>query len=126
MAADPIGVNERLGRYTTFANLLDLCAVAAAAGLRSDGLPFGVTLLAPAFGDAALLDLAARWPGAADAPVELAVCGAHMRGMPLNGQLLELGARFVRATVTAPSYRLYALPGGERPGLVRAPDGRSV
>ena len=126
VADDPIGVNERVGRYTTFANVLDLCAVSLPAGPRSDGLPFGVTLLAPAFGDAALLDLAARWPSPADAPVELAVCGAHMRGMPLNGQLLELGARFVRATVTAPSYRLYALPGGTRPGLVRAPGGRPI
>ena len=58
--------------------------------------------------------------------VELAVCGAHMRGMALNGQLLELGARFVRATVTAPAYRLYAVPGGQRPGLVRAPGGRAI
>jgi allophanate hydrolase len=124
VADDPIGVNDRLGTYTTFANLLDLCAVSLPAGLRSDGLPFGVTLLAPAFSDAALLDLAARWPRAGE--VELAVCGAHMRGMPLNGQLLELGARFVRATVTAPSYRLYALPGGQRPGLVRSPGGRPI
>ena len=124
VAADPIGVNERLGTYTTFANLLDLCAVALPVGLRSDGLPFGVTLLAPAFGDAALLDLAGRWPLAGE--VELAVCGAHMRGMPLNGQLLALGARFVRATATVPSYRLYALAGGERPGLVRAPDGAAI
>ena len=126
VAADPIGVNDRLGTYTTFANLLDLCAVSIPAGQRSDGLPFGVTLLAPAFGDAALLDLAARWPAAADVPVELAVCGAHMRGQPLNGQLLGLGARFVRATTTAPAYRLYALPGGERPGLVRTPGGRPI
>jgi allophanate hydrolase len=126
VADDPIGVNERVGTYTTFANMLDLCAVSLPAGRRSDGLPFGVTLLAPAFGDAALLDLAARWPSAADAPVELAVCGAHMRRMPLNRQLLELGARFVRATVTSASYRLYALPGGERPGLVRSPGGRPI
>lgn len=122
VAADPIAVNDRLGTYTTFANLLDLCAVTLPAGLRADGLPFGVTLLAPAFSDAALLDLAARWPVGGE--VELAVCGAHMRGMPLNGQLLALGARFVRATATAPAYRLYAL--GARPGLVRAPGGGSI
>jgi allophanate hydrolase len=124
VAADPIGVNARLGTFTTFANLLDLCAVAVPAGTRSDGLPFGVTLLAPAFHDTALLDLAARWP-AQDAGVELVVCGAHLRGMPLNGQLLELGARFVRATATAPVYRLVALPGGppQRPGLIRTAEG---
>ena len=126
VAADPIGVNARLGTYTTFANLLDLCAVALPAEPRPDGLPFGVTLLAPAFSDAALLDLAARWPGPEDALVDLVVCGAHMRGLPLNGQLLALGARFVRRDVTASAYRLYALPGGERPGLVRSADGAPI
>ena len=126
VAADPIGVNARLGTYTTFANLLDLCAVALPAEPRPDGLPFGVTLLAPAFSDGALLDLAARWPSAADAEVELVVCGAHMRGLPLNGQLLALGARFAREARTAPAYRLYALPGGQRPGLVRSPGGAAI
>ena len=126
VAADPIGVNERLGAFTMFANLLDLAGVAVPAGLRPDGLPFGVTLLGPAFTDATLLDLAARWPGAGAAMVDLAVCGAHMRGLPLNGQLLELGARFVRAATTSTAYRLYALPGGERPGLVRAANGAAI
>jgi allophanate hydrolase len=123
VAADPLGVNDRLGTFTTFANLLDLCAVALPATPRPDGMPFGVTLLAPAFADAALLDLAARWP---PPTVELAVCGAHMRGLELNGELVAVGARFVRATATAPSYRLYALPGGERPGLVRSPEGAAI
>ncbi len=119
VAADPIGVNARLGTYTTFANLLDLCAVAVPAGPRADGLPFGVTLLAPAFHDAR----AAR-PRRALARAGRGVrprgVRAHLRGMPLNPQLLELGARFVRATATAPVYRLVALPGGPpaRPGLV--------
>jgi allophanate hydrolase len=60
---DPIRLNSRLGFYTNFANLLDLCAVAMPAGLRNDGLPFGVTLMAPAFCDAKLLQLAHRWEG---------------------------------------------------------------
>src|SRR5262249_22852233 len=46
--ADPIALNSRLGTYTNFANLLDLCALAVPASLRADGLPFGITLLAPA------------------------------------------------------------------------------
>ena len=123
VAADPVGVNERLGTFATFANLMDLCAVAVPSGWAGAGLPFGVTLLAPAFHDAALLDLAARWPARTD-PVELVVCGAHLRGMPLNRQLRELGATFVRVTETASCYRLFALPGGppRRPGLVRAED----
>ena len=131
VAAEPLAVNDRLGTYTTFANLLDLCAVALPARARTDGLPFGVTLLARAFDDAALLDLAARWPAQAsgpDAPVQLVVCGAHLRGLPLNGVLLELGARFVRTSTTAPRYRLYAQPGGapRRPGLVRAEGGAAI
>jgi allophanate hydrolase len=55
--------------------------------------------------------------------VSLAVCGAHMQGLALNHQLLERGAVLLERTVTAPEYRLYALPGGPpaRPGLVRVP-----
>jgi allophanate hydrolase len=84
-----------------------------------------VSLIAPAFSDGSLLDLAARWPRPgreAQAPVDLAVCGAHLRGQPLNGELTALGARLVLTTVTAPRYRLYSLggPGPARPALVRA------
>ena len=49
--AEPIALNETLGRYTNFANLLDLSAIAVPAGFGSDGLPFGVTLFAPALRD---------------------------------------------------------------------------
>jgi allophanate hydrolase len=52
--ADPIATNERLGTFTTFTNLLDLCAIAVPAGLTSVGLPFGVTLQAAAGRDALL------------------------------------------------------------------------
>jgi allophanate hydrolase len=55
----------------------------------------------------------------------LAVVGAHLRGQPLNHQLVERGGRFVRAVRTAPCYRLYALPATTppKPGLVRGPQG---
>jgi allophanate hydrolase len=132
VAADPVGANARLGTYTNFVNLLDLCAVAVPAGARPDGLPFGVQLIAPAFHDALLLDLAARWTGE-EPPVAavpagetlLAVAGAHLSGLPLNGQLLGLGARLRYRTRTAAGYRLYRLPGSgvPRPGLVRTGDG---
>jgi allophanate hydrolase len=52
--ADPIGRNSVLGHYTTFCNLLDLCAVAIPAGFTAAGRPHGVTLLAPAGHDASL------------------------------------------------------------------------
>ncbi|OLB77672.1 MAG: allophanate hydrolase [Actinobacteria bacterium 13_2_20CM_2_71_6] len=132
VAADPVGVNSRLGRYTNFVNLLDLCAVAVPAGERPDGLPFGVQFIAPAFADKPLLDLAARWhgepvPALPDTPgwLDLAVCGAHLSGLPLNGQLLRYGGRLRYRTRTAGGYRLFRLPGPgvPRPGLVRTGDG---
>jgi allophanate hydrolase len=141
--ADPVRLNAQLGIYTNFVNLLDLAAVAVPAGFTGTGLPFGVTLIAPAWSDYMLLRLAARlhranaatlgalpialgpapafdWAPLTDG-VAVAVCGAHLQGLPLNHQLLERGAVLLERTVTAPSYRLYALPGGppERPGLVR-------
>ena len=140
--AEPVRVNSDLGYYTNFMNLLDLCAVAVPAGLRADGLPFGVTVFAPAFRDRELLPIADRLQRAAGLPlgatgcpqhersalapdgrheIPVAVCGAHMSGLPLNHQLRDRRARLLRATRTAPEYRFYALPGGppERPGLVR-------
>jgi allophanate hydrolase len=152
LEADPIALNSALGFYTNFVNLMDLAAVAVPAGFRGDGLPFGVTFIAPRSTDRALLDLADRlhrcyagrlgatqWtmpppsapssPPAATLPelepgfMAIAVCGAHMRGLPLNHQLLERGGYLLKSTRTAPLYRLYALKGKapQRPGLVRHP-----
>jgi allophanate hydrolase len=59
VAADPVRLNSNLGLYTDFANLLDLSALALPTGFRRNGLPFGISLLAPAFADDALLDLGA-------------------------------------------------------------------
>lgn len=60
--------------------------------------------------------------------LEIALVGAHMTGLPLNGAILALGGRFLRASATAPCYRLYALPGGPpaRPGLLRVPEGEGA
>jgi allophanate hydrolase len=132
VTADPVGVNTRLGTFTNFVNLLDLCAVAVPSADREDGLPFGVQLIAPAFADASLLDLAARWCGEPErlAPVPpgstlLAVCGAHLSGLPLNRQLVAAGGRLRYRAWTAGGYRLFRLPGPgvPRPGLVRTGDG---
>ncbi len=149
--ADPIGLNSNLGYYTNFVNLLDLSGLALPAGFRADGLPLGATLLAPAFREDALCALGMRlqleiglplgatkiaMPKAgprAPAParagmVRVAVCGAHMSGLPLNNELLTRGARLVRETRTAPRYRFFALEGFSppRPGLVRAEKGRAI
>ena len=130
--SDPVGVNSRLGTYTNMANLLDLCAVAIPAGRRRDGLPFGVQLLAPAFSDGPLLDLASALMGEplpAPAPLAtgrslLAVCGAHMSGEPLNRVLTEKGSRLHRRARTATGYRMVRLDGLlPRPGLLDAHDG---
>src|SRR4029079_7197906 len=110
-------LNAQLGHYTNFVNLLDLCGIAVPVGLQPDGLPFGVTLLSPAFTEAALLPVASRLhaasdvamgatrnrlPGAAQIArsairasdlVEVVVCGAHMSGLPLNHQLTDRGAQ---------------------------------
>jgi len=131
VALDPVGVNTWLGTYTNMVNLLDLCAIALPAGDRHDGLPFGVQLIAPAFADRPLLDLAARWTGEPAAlPVIppdwslLAVAGAHLTGQPANGQLVELGGRLHSRARTAGGYRMYRVPGPfPRPGLIHTGDG---
>ena len=147
--ADPIRTNSNLGYYTNFMNLLDLSAIAVPAGFQANGLPFGISLIAPAFADEALCALgdaaqraavttmgatgnalpAARAAvRAAGSAIRLAVCGAHMSGLPLNHQLTGRGARLALRCRTAPQYRLYALTefSPPRPGLVRSDTGSSI
>jgi len=69
VAAAPLRLNADLGLYTNFANLLDLAAIALPAGFRKDGLPFGCSLIAPAFADRALLDLGTRCQELAGLPL---------------------------------------------------------
>jgi allophanate hydrolase len=139
--ADPVSLNSKLGYYTNYMNLLDLCGVAIPSGFYSNGLPFGITLFAEALSDLRLLAVAKRYEACGQTKpslpsisesltatafnstryIRIAVCGAHMQGLPLNRQLLDLGARFLAATCTSPNYRLYALAIAppERPGLIR-------
>ena len=126
VAADPVGVNSELGRFTNMTNLLDLCAVAFPGPERSDGLPFGVQLLAPAGADDLLVDLAAVWCGeAVPSPVTegvvIAVAGAHLTGQPLNADLVGRGASYVATTRTGPGYRMFVVDGAAvpRPGVTR-------
>ncbi|MGE0392158.1 MAG: allophanate hydrolase [Vicinamibacterales bacterium] len=125
---EPVRLNTNLGYYTNFANLMDLAVLAVPAGMRDDGLPFGISLAAPAFSDEGLLALASRFEGAADPRrtpgcIAVAVVGAHLTGQPLNWQLTQRGARLLETTATAADYRLFALADTlpPKPGLVREP-----
>ena len=69
IAAEPLRLNANLGYYTNFVNLLDLAAIALPAGFREDGLPFGISLVAPALADRALLDLWVQWQQLAGLPL---------------------------------------------------------
>lgn len=121
VAADPVGVNSRLGRFTNSANLLDLCALAVP-GEPVEGGPFGIMLVGAAWTEDRLAAVARLLTE--PAPVRLAVVGAHLSGQPLNRQLLELGARLLETTSTSPDYRLYALDTvPAKPGLVRVASG---
>lgn len=125
--ADPIRLNSRLGTYTNFVNLLNLCAIAIPAGMRPDGLPFGITLMAPAGADDALASLGAKFTGeslpsaVSQELILLVVVGAHLKGQPLHKQLTERHAPLLWSGRTQPCYRLYALANTTppKPGLVR-------
>jgi len=144
--ANPIELNSRLGTYTNFVNLLDLCGLALPAAMRDDGIPFGITLLAPAGRDAQLASigrvfhadtqlkmgskgltqppLVALASSARGDEIVIAVVGAHLSGMALNGELQALEARLLQEAVTAPDYRLYALDTTPpKPGMLRVEPG---
>jgi allophanate hydrolase len=69
IAAEPFALNARLGHYTNFTNLLDLSAIAVPNGFQSNGLPAGVTLLAPAFHDPLIAAVAAAFQAQAGLPL---------------------------------------------------------
>jgi len=144
--ADPVRLNSNLGYYTNFVNLLDMAAVAVPAGFRPNGLPFGVSLIGPAFTDEGLLAVADRLhrrlattlggsqrklaetavlsqENAPKGCMWMAVVGAHLTGQPLNWQMTERRARLVKTVRTLPHYRLYALANTTppKPGLVYDP-----
>ncbi len=150
LAAKPIEFNSRLGTYTNFVNLLDLCGLAVPAAFEKDGRHFGITLLAPGGNDAKLAALGREFHHRANLPmgalgipqpplktlpssaaaeeVALAVVGAHLSGLPLNRELTALGARFLETAQTAPDYRLYALPNTvpPKPGMLRVENGKGA
>jgi allophanate hydrolase len=148
MAEEPVRYNSQFGTYTNFTNLADLCALALPSDFREDGLPAGITLIAPAWHDQALSHFGKSWQqalnlpmGATDKPlpasnhpkmsahhVRVAVVGAHLRGMPLNHQLTTRNAVFIEESRTDAHYRLYALANTQppKPGLVRSSEGQPI
>ncbi|MCT4716978.1 allophanate hydrolase [Enterobacteriaceae bacterium H18W14] len=148
MAQEPVRFNSQFGTYTNFTNLADLCAQALPGDFRDDGLPAGITLIAPAWHDRALSQFGMAWQAAINLPlgatdkllpapgaekissnhVRVAVVGAHLRGMPLNHQLTTRNAVFIKETRTAASYRLYALANTQpaKPGLARNQEGQPI
>jgi allophanate hydrolase len=144
--ANPLELNSRLGTYTNFVNLLDLCGLALPAAIRPDDIPFGITLLAPAGQDARLSSIGRVFHadtglkmGATSLPqpplavlpvgvngdeIAIAVVGAHLSGMALNGELKALGGRLLEQARTAADYRLYALDTvPPKPGMLRVAAG---
>lgn len=150
VAADPIGVNSRLGTWTNFMNLLDYSALAVPIGFTEQKLPVGITLFGRVFDDLTLLSLARAlemrlmlplgatgiahpalsepFTTAQNGTMELVVCGAHLQGLPLNHQLTERGGVLVSSTHSAPRYKLFALAGGppKRPAMLRDDNGQAI
>lgn len=152
MEQEPVLFNSQFGTYTNFTNLADLSALALPSSIREDGLPSGITLIAPAWHDGALANFGRQWQrslslplGATGKPlnvdnamtgpvaasgdhVRVAVVGAHLTGMPLNFQLTTRNAVRIEQTRTANDYKLYALANTQppKPGLVKAEGGSSI
>lgn len=145
--ADPLLKNSHMGLYTNFVNLADLSALALPNVIRADGLPSGITLIAPAWHDEALAKFGQIWQQTtqlplgtsqisyqkslditSDSSVNLAVVGAHLSGMPLNFQLTSRQGTLLKRTKTAPHYKLYALKDTipDKPGLQYHPDGYAI
>lgn len=145
--ADPLVKNSHMGAYTNFVNFADLTALALPNSIRADGLPTGVTLIAPAWMDEALAKFGQKWQQASQLKlgtselsyekiteissghsVKLAVVGAHLTGMPLNFQLTTRGGTLIKQTRTTSHYKLYALKNTTppKPGLQYNAKGFSI
>lgn len=148
--ADALGPNSKLGTYTNFVNLMDMCGITVPVSPREDGRPGSVTLLAVAGRDVQIAGFASALQQQCKAPmgatawrlpamrtkarqpatdeIALVVAGAHMSGLALNKELTRLGGRYLYSSRTKDSYRLYKLAGGPpyRPGLVCADTGEAI
>ncbi|MBF4521212.1 allophanate hydrolase [Acinetobacter towneri] len=145
--ADPLVKNSHMGAYTNFVNFADLSALALPNSIRADGLPTGVTFIAPAWMDEALAKFGQKWQQVSQLKlgtsahsyaktteissshsIKLAVVGAHLTGMPLNFQLTTRGGTLIKQTRTTSHYKLYALKNTTppKPGLQYHEKGSSI
>jgi len=148
----PVGLNTVLGLYTNFVNLLDLCGMAVPNGFLPSGMPTGITIIGRAFDDHFVYQVGRLFQSARNLQlgakdyslpshssnvksiellndyVDLIVCGAHMKGLPLNRQLTDIGGKFVKHLKTKPQYKLYDISTQQlkRPGLIRNPSGSAI
>lgn len=122
---NPIETNSKMGLYTNHCNLLDLCAVAVPGKDAGEKLPFGITLFSSNENEHLIAGLADLFLHGKTAPEHkttalIAVCGLHMQGFPLEKQMREHGAMFVREAKTAPVYKMVKIPSTPpKPGLIR-------
>ncbi|CAF0739906.1 unnamed protein product [Didymodactylos carnosus] len=131
---NPIQTNNDMGRYTNHCNLLDLCAIAIPSDDAATEVPFGITLFSKYDNEHIVLSLADLFLKCKSTMTKIpikeqqetptttlvVVCGLHMRGLPLEKQMLEYKAKFIREDETAPYYKLYKLATTPaKPGLVR-------
>lgn len=131
---DPIETNSKLGNYTNHCNLLDLSAVALPSGFAEENTPFGITLFARSDSESLIYGLGELYVNQVQhfhknelnhiKTVLVSVCGLHMRGYPLEKQMYECGATFIREDVTAPTYQMIMLPTDpQKPGLIKKQNG---
>jgi allophanate hydrolase len=122
---NPIETNSLMGLYTNHCNLLDLSAVAVPADSADENLPFGITLFSSSENEHLICGLADlflhdRRSFQKKETTFVAVCGLHMRGFPLEKQMIEHEAVFIREAKTAPQYKMIRLPSQpSKPGLIR-------
>ena len=128
----PIQTNSDMGKYTNHCNLLDLSAMAVPSEDADNDLPFGITLFALSDQENLTRGLARLFEGKKPSVKEketthIAVCGLHMRGFPLENQMKEFGATFIREDKTAGSYSLVKLnTEPSKPGLIKKQQGGSA
>lgn len=119
---NPIQTNSMMGLYTNHCNLLDLAAIALPTESVDEMLPFGVTIFSSSQEEHLAIGLGQVIEQLEHEKdfVELLVCGLHMRGFPLEHQLLELGAKYSYTTQTAPEYKMVHINTGiNKPGLIK-------